>query len=98
MKENKKAYNIMQISSSTISTNPTPKGSCTNPQMYIDLIGPITPIEFGAKRYFFMFTDDHTRITKTYTEKRKSEWIKSFQAFYNLVHIYIGLKWPIERL
>ncbi len=41
--------------------------------IHTDLVGPITPIRFGAERYFFMFTDDHTRIFETYTGKRKSE-------------------------
>lgn len=35
--------------------------------IYTDFIGPITPIGFDAERYFFTFTDNHTRITKTYT-------------------------------
>lgn len=66
--------------------------------LYTDLIGPIIPMGFGAKRYFFIFTDDNTYIIKTYTGIRKSKWLKSFKAFYNLVCIYIGLDRPIERL
>ncbi len=66
--------------------------------VYINLVGPITPIGFGAERYFFTFTDDHMRITETYTGKRKSEWLKSLKAFYNLVRTRTGLEQPIERL
>lgn len=53
---------------------------------------------FGTERYFFTFIDDHTHIIETYIGKRKSKWLKSLKAFYNLVRIYIGLEWLIERL
>ncbi len=66
--------------------------------VHMDLVGPITPVGFGAERYFFTFTDDHTRITETYTGRRKSEWLKSLKAFYNLVCIRTRLDRPIKRL
>ena len=53
---------------------------------------------FEAERYFFTLTDDNTRITETYTGRRKSEWLKSLKAFYNFVRTYTGLDGLIERL
>lgn len=80
--------------------NRTPRERAKRPYQFIhtDLVGPITPVGFGAQRYFFTFTDDHTRITETYTGRRKSEWLKSVKAFYNLVRTRTGLDQPIERL
>lgn len=63
--------------------NCTPQQRATKPYQFIhtDLVGPITPIGFGGERYFFTFTNDYTRITETYTAKRKSEWLKCLKAF-----------------
>lgn len=66
--------------------------------IHTDLVGPITPISFGAEGYFFTFTDDYTRITGTYNAKRKSEWLKSLKEFHNLVRTRSGLDRPIQRL
>lgn len=44
-----------------------------------------------------MFTDDNTRITETYTRKRRNKWLKSLKTLYNFVHIYIGLDKSIKR-
>lgn len=66
--------------------------------IYINLVRPIILIGFGAKRYFFTFTDDHTCIIKTYTRKRKSKWLKSLKVFYNLVHTCTGFEQSIKRL
>lgn len=70
------------------------------PYQYIhtDLVGPITPNGFGGKRYFFTFTDDHTRIIETYTAKKKSEWFCRLKAFYNLARTRTKLDRPTERL
>ncbi len=64
----------------------------------MDLIGPIMLMGFGAKRYFFTFTNDNTSITKTYTRRQKNEWLKSLKALYNLVCTHTGLDKPIKRL
>ncbi len=61
-------------------------------------MGPITPIGFGRERYFFTFTDDYTRITETYTAKRKSKWFKYLKAYYNLARTRTKLDRPTERL
>lgn len=80
--------------------NRAPQQRAERPYQFVhtDLVGPITPIGFGAERYFFTFTDDYTRITETYTAKRKSEWLKSLKAFYNLIRTRTGLERPIQRL
>lgn len=41
--------------------------------LYIDFIGPITPMKFGAKKHFFIFTDDNIHITEPYIGRRKSK-------------------------
>ncbi len=58
--------------------NRTPQERAKRPYQFVhtDLVGPITPVGFGAERYFFTFTDNNTRITETYTGRRKSEWLK----------------------
>ena len=33
--------------------------------IHTHLVRPITPMGFGAERYFFTFTNDHTCITET---------------------------------
>ncbi len=80
--------------------NCMPKKRAKRPYQFIhtDRVGPITSVEFGAKRYFFTFTDDKPRITEIYTGKRKSEWLKSLKAFYELDRICICLDRPIEKL
>lgn len=44
--------------------------------VYIDLMSPITLVGFNAKKYFFIFTDDHICITEIYTWKKKSKCLK----------------------
>lgn len=80
--------------------NRTPQQRAERPYQYIhtDLVGPIISIGFGGKRYFFTFTDDHTRITETYTAKKKSEWFCCLKAFYNLARTRTKLDRPTERL
>ncbi len=50
------------------------------------------------ERYFFTFTNNYTRTTKTYTAKRKSKWLKCLKAFYNLTKIRTKQERPTERL
>lgn len=87
-------------SKATKQYNRAPQQRAERPYQFVhtDLVGPITPIGFGAERYFFTFTDDYTRITEMYTAKRKSEWLKSLKAFYNLIRTRTGLDRPIQRL
>ena len=80
--------------------NRTPQERAKRPYQFVhtDLVWSITPMGFGAERYFFTFTDDNTHIKENYTGRRKSEWLKSLKAFYNLVRLCTGLDRPIERL
>lgn len=69
--------------------NRSPQKRAKRPYQYIhtDLVGPITPITpigFRGERYFFTFTDNYTRVTETYTAKKKSKWLKCLKDFYNL--------------
>ena len=41
--------------------------------VHTDLVGPITPLGFGGKRYFVTFTDDATRYTEIFTCAEKKE-------------------------
>ncbi len=97
---NEPLYDGCKKAKATKHYNRTPKERAKRPYLFVhtDLVGPITPVGFRAERYFFTFIDDNTRIKETYTGKQKSEWLKSFKAFYNLVRTYIGLDRLIERL
>ena len=95
-----RVYNGCERAKATKYYNRTPQERAKRPYQFIhtDFVGPITPIGFGAERYFFTFKDNHTRITKTYTRKRKIKWLKSFKVFYNLVRTREGLDRPIKKL
>lgn len=87
-------------SKATKQYNRAPQQRAERPHqsVHTDFVCPIAPISFGAERYFFTFTDDYTRITKTYIAERKSKWLKSLMAFYNLIRTRTGLNRPIQRL
>ena len=40
--------------------------------VYTDLVGPIKPLDFSGQQYLFIFTDDCTKLTETYTANKKS--------------------------
>ncbi len=98
--DNKHIYNSSEKAKATKQYNRTPQKRVKKPYQFVhtDLIGSITPMEFGAKKYFFTFTNDYTRITEIYTWRQKREWLKSLKKFYNLVCIRTGLDRPIEKL
>ncbi len=97
---NERVCNSCERAKATKHYNFTPKERAKRPYQFIQtgLVGPINPMRFRAERYFFTFTDDNTRITETYTRRRKSKWLKSLKVFYNLVRTCKGLDRPIERL
>ena len=66
--------------------------------MHTDLVGPINPVGFSGERYFFMFTDDATRMTDTYTGIKKSDWLKCLKAYHSLCKTRSKDDHPIERL
>lgn len=39
--------------------------------IYTNLVGLISPITFGKEQYFFIFMDDFSRHTETYTRIKK---------------------------
>lgn len=54
--------------------------------VYTDLVGPITPIGFRAKKYFFTFTDDYMHITNNLHFKAKKQMADKSQ---NLLQPYL---------
>ena len=42
-------------------------------EIYIDLVGPITPFSFFGEKYFFTFMDRVRRKTETHIGTEKSE-------------------------
>ena len=73
--DDKRVCDSCKRAKATKHYNWAPQQRAKRPYQFVhtDLVGPITPIGFGVERYFFTFTDDYTRITETYTAKRKSE-------------------------
>ena len=53
---------------------------------------------FEGKHYFFTFIDNCTRITKTYTGTKKSDWLKSLKMYHSLCRTQSKEKHPIECL
>lgn len=53
--------------------NPQPRAIKPFQYIHTNLVGPISPINFGGERYFFTFTNDYTRTTETYIVKQKSK-------------------------
>ena len=66
--------------------------------VHIDLVGPIKPIGFAEKCYFFTFTDNCTRMTDTYTGSKKSDWLKCLKNYHSLCETRSREKHLIERL
>ncbi len=66
--------------------------------VYMDLIGPINPIGFWGKKYFFTFTDDATRMTETYTRAKKNDWLKYLKTYHSLCRTKSKESHLIERL
>ncbi len=66
--------------------------------VHTDLVGPINPIGFSGKKYFFTFTDDATRMTETYTGVKKSDWLKCLKTYHSLCRTRSKESHLIERL
>lgn len=64
----------------------------------MDLVSPINPISFSGKKYFFIFTDNATRMIETYTRAKKSDWLKYLKTYYSLCRIRSKEAHSIERL
>lgn len=80
--------------------NRDPQEKAERPYQFIhtDLVGPITPLGFGGEHYFFTFTNDYTRYTKTYTGAQKSDWFRCLKEFHNLAKTCFKEPQPTERL
>ena len=53
---------------------------------------------FLGERYFFTFTDDCTRYTKTYTGTKKSDWLNCLKTIYSLAKTRTKSKCPTEKI
>ena len=60
--------------------------------IYMDLVGPITPVSFEGERYYISFTDDYIRFTTVYTVCIKDKWLSTLQKYYNQIYTKFGLK------
>ena len=66
--------------------------------IHTDLVGPIKLIGFFGECYFFIFTDDCTRMTDTYIDTKKSDWLKCLKFYHSLCRTWSKEEHPIERL
>ena len=58
--------------------------------VYTDVCGPMQTQSFGGSRYFITFTDDYSRICKTFFLRKKSEALQKFKEFKIAVEIESG--------
>ena len=66
--------------------------------VHTDLVGPINHVAFSGEKYFFIFTDNTTRMTETYTGTKKSDWLKCLKIYHSLCRTRSKEDHPIERL
>lgn len=80
--------------------NQEPQRRAQRPYQFIhtDLVRPIKPVGFVGERYFFTFTDNCTRLTKTYIGAKKSDWLKCLKTYHSLCRTRSKEEHPIERL
>ena len=55
-------------------------------------------MKFSRERYFFTFTDDCTRYTKTYTGTKKSDWLNCLKTFHSLAKTCTKSERPTEGI
>lgn len=65
--------------------------------MHINLVEPIHPVKFLSQRNFFTFIKNATRMTKTYTETKKSNLLKYLKIYYNICRIKLKENHAIKR-
>jgi transposase InsO family protein len=53
--------------------------------IHVDLCGPMNTESFGGRRYYFLLTDDFSRISWVYFLQNKSEAFENFRKFKALV-------------
>ncbi len=79
--------------------NRSPQERAKRPYQFIhtDLVRPISPQGFSWEQYFFMFTNDYTWHTETFTGTQKSDWLRCLKEFYNLAKTRSRESQPTER-
>lgn len=65
----------------TPSTSPFHRTDRVLACIHSDLMGPISPVSIGGKKYIITFIDDYTRFNKIYLLKSKSEAFEAFKHF-----------------
>ncbi|KAL1582041.1 hypothetical protein WHR41_09299 [Cladosporium halotolerans] len=50
--------------------------------IHSDIVGPITPMGYDGSRYYVSFVDDHTRLSRVYVLKEKSQLASKLRDFY----------------
>ena len=93
-------YDSCQRAKATKIYNCEPQKRADYPYQFIHthLVGLINPLGFGRERYFFIFTDDFTRHTETYTGIKKSDWFRCLKTFHNLAKTRSKKTRPTEYL
>ena len=66
--------------------------------VYTDLVSFINLIGFSSEKYFFIFTNDVIRKTKTYTGIKKSDWLKCLKTYHSLCRTKSKEPYPIKSL
>lgn len=64
-------------------------------KIHTALVGPITFWGFLRKKYFFIFIDEATRETDTYTRKEKSQWFNYLKTYYAQAQTILQTNQPI---
>ncbi len=63
-----------------------------------NLVGSINSIDFSSTKYFFIFTNNATRMIEMYTKIKISDWLKCLKTYYSICYIKLKEAYPIERL
>lgn len=92
--------NSCQCAKATKVYNREPQKRAQRPYQLIhtDLVDPIKLIGFSGEHYFFIFTNDCTRMTETYTGSKKSDWLKCLKTYHSLYRTRSKEEHPIECL
>ena len=66
--------------------------------MHNNYVRLINPVSFSGKKYFFIFIDNASRMTDTYTKIKKSNWLKNLKIYYSLCKTRSKKDHTIEKL
>lgn len=78
------------------STSPFYRSPAVLNLIHSDILGPISPPTKSGMKYIISFIDDHTRFTKLYLLRAKSDAFDAFKQFKSLMENKMGVK--IQKL